>query len=92
MVDAKLLIFFRWSTMVLQRRTNPANRRGGSGCVERGLAKGTGVFLPWVMAHFLVKDTEMVTMMEIVPPCIVLVDCGVNFTLGTTRTAIPASQ
>jgi hypothetical protein len=49
-------------------------------------------FFPWVAAYFLVKDTEIVTMMEIVPSCIVLVDCGVNFTVGTPRMAIPASQ
>jgi hypothetical protein len=80
--------------MVPQRRTNPTNRRGGSGRVGRGLAKGTGVFLLWLMAYFLVKDTEilMVTMTEIVPLYVVLVDFGVNFTLGTPRTAIPASQ
>ncbi len=72
--------------------TNPTDIRGGSGRVGRGLAKETGVFLLWVMAYFLVKDTEMVRMMEIVPSCVVLVDCGVNFTLGTPRTAIPASQ
>ncbi len=49
---------------------------------ESVIAVGTGVFLPWVTAYFLVKDTEMVTMTEIVPSCEFLVDCGVNLTLG----------
>ncbi len=79
--------------MAPQCCANPTNRRGGSGCVGRGLAKGTGVFLPCVTAYyFLVKDMEMVTMTEIVPSCKFLVDCGINLTLGIPRMAIPASQ
>ena len=70
---------------------SPTDTKSDRGCVTMGLRKGLGVLLPGVTASFLSNDAFGHDDGNRAIVAGIFVDCGVFFTPGSTRLAIPAS-